>query len=68
MDYAILRLKFNDFKGLQVFNIGNYERLFAPKKKIWIIIEDVYKGTKYDDTCISEMVIGGGILVSFFEP
>jgi hypothetical protein len=68
INYAILRLKFNDFKGFQAFNIDYYDGFIATSKKIWIVIEDVYKGTKYNDTCISEMAVGGGIPVYFFEP
>lgn len=56
---AILRLKFNDFKGFQIFHIGDYASYVEYYKKIWIIIEDVYKGSKYQDTCISEIVIKG---------
>jgi hypothetical protein len=67
-DYVILRLKFADFKGIQIFDLNYYESSVRTRQKIFIIIENVVKGTKYDDTCISEIVVGGGIAVSFFEP
>lgn len=55
---SILRLKFKDYKGFQTFDIGHYIDLDF-EAKFWVIIEDIYKGTKYDDTCISEIVING---------
>jgi hypothetical protein len=58
-DYAIFRLKFNDFKGLQLFHIKFAGRQ-AYDFKVWLIIEEVSKGTKYSDTCISELYIEGG--------
>ena len=59
-DYPIIRLKFKDFKGLQVFNLLDYGAppTYDPKR-LWVIIENVYKGTKYNDTCISEIVVSG---------
>lgn len=59
-EYPVLRLKFKDYKGLQVFDLLDYGAppTFEPKR-LWLIIEDVYKGTKYRDTCISEVVITG---------
>lgn len=57
--YAILRLNFKDYMGIQVFDIGQYSGGVYFYQRVWIIIEDVYKGTKYDDTCISEIVING---------
>jgi hypothetical protein len=56
---AILRLKFEDYKGFQNFSIGDYASGVEYNKKLWIIIEDVYKGSKYHDTCISEIVLEG---------
>lgn len=70
-DYAILRLKFTDFKGIQIFNIDSYNEIEGDMniyKRLWIVIENVYKGTKFDDTCISELVIGGEIGVADLEP
>jgi hypothetical protein len=68
IDYVIIRLKFADFKGIQIFDLAYYEGSISTHRNIFIIIENVVKGTKYDDTCISEIVVGGGIAVSFFEP
>lgn len=58
--YAVIRLKMRDYKGLQIFSVSRYQRYGSDDKKIWLIIEDVYKGTKYSDTCISEIFIRGG--------
>ncbi len=63
--YVICRLKFKDVNGLQVFHLSN--DLAAPNmdpmtKTLWLVIEDVYKGTKFADTCISEVVVRGGCL------
>lgn len=63
--YVVCRLKFKDYNGLQVFHLSN--ELAAPNmdpmaKTLWLVIEEVYKGTKYSDTCISEMVVRGGCL------
>lgn len=60
-EYAIIRLKFKDIRKLHVFNISDYDDEPVTERKIWLIIEDVYKGTKYNDTCISEMTISGCI-------
>lgn len=67
-EYSILRLKFDDFQGLQLFDLLDYG---GPptfdSKRLWVVIEDVYKGTKYSDTCISEMVITGTCAPDEFE-
>ena len=63
-EWAVFRLNLNDVDSLQVFKLphgkisANY--LDGLMKEIWLKIEDVYKGTKYDDTCISEFVAVGG--------
>lgn len=64
-EYVVCRMKFKDYNGLQIFRLPN--DLAAPNmepmtKTLWLIIEDVYKGTKYSDTCISEIVVRGGCL------
>lgn len=64
-EYAVCRLKFKDYMGLQVFRLPDYlvaPTLYPMTKKVWLIIKDVYKGTKYSDTCISEIVLRGGCL------
>jgi hypothetical protein len=68
--YVILRLKFKDKNQLQVFDIEKYDNYSDVRynAKFWLIIEDVYKGTKYNDTCISEIAIDGGIAVCENEP
>ncbi len=57
--YVILRLKLKDLKELQVFKVGRYQKYDSIDKKVWLIVEDVYKGTKYNDTCISEIYLKG---------
>ena len=63
-EWAVFRLYLNDEDSLQVFKLPhskistNY--LDGLKKEIWIKVEDIYKGSKYDDTCISEFVAVGG--------
>lgn len=64
--YTVLRLHFKDSMELQVFKISQYNQL--AHDEIWLIIEDVYKGTKYNDTCISEIVLSGNIYCSALEP
>lgn len=62
-EWVVYRLNLKDEAKLQVFKIPNDKigySLNQMKKEIWIKIEDVYKGTKYDDTCISEFVAVGG--------
>lgn len=62
-EWAVFRLNLNDENKLQVFRIPHNKiginELDGMKKVIWIKIEDIYKGTKYDDTCISEFVAVG---------
>lgn len=61
-EWAVYRLHLKDEAKVQIFDIPTYEmsvNLEEMKKEIWIKIEDVYKGTKYDDTCISEFVAFG---------
>ena len=61
----VYRLLLKDDQKLQLFKLsddkiaGNMDPMV---KDIWIRIDDVYQGTKYDDTCISEFVIIGGCL------
>lgn len=62
LEYTIFELNFPDKMGFYVFMIPRDKQ--APndpmRKKVWLIVEDVYKGTKYNDTCISEIVFEGG--------
>ena len=63
-EWVVFRLNLIDENRLQVFQLphnkisANY--LDGMKKEIWLKIDDIYKGTKYDDTCISEFVAVGG--------
>jgi hypothetical protein len=63
-EYIVCRLQFVDTMKLQVFTlpldlmVPNYPM----SKTVWLVIEDVYKGTKYSDTCISEVAIEGSCL------
>jgi hypothetical protein len=62
-EWVAFRLFLKDENKLQLFEIPidyiayNFELM---TKTVWFKIEDVYKGTKYDDTCISEIVLRGG--------
>ncbi len=48
------RLKFKDKNAYHIFGI--FDRFFVGKEvEITLYIEDVYKGTKYDDTCVAEI-------------
>lgn len=58
--YMVYRLHFEDWMGLQIFSFEDHVPSDMMRKKAWLIIEEVYKGTKYSDTCISEMVFSGG--------
>ena len=59
---VVFRLKLKDSNKLQIFNIpvkkvaGNY---LPMTKTVWFKVEDIYKGTKFKDTCISEIVLMG---------
>lgn len=62
-EWIAFQLDLKDKNDLQVFKIPNDKTPvnFDPMKhEIWLRIMDVYKGTKYDDTCISEFVAVGG--------
>ncbi len=64
-EWVALRLFLKDVNKLQLFEIPidyiayNFDPM---TKTVWFKIEDVYPGTKYDDTCISEIVLRGGCL------
>jgi hypothetical protein len=47
-----IELTFADARGLQVFEIDPQETL-----SIRVVIEDVYPGSRYDDTCLSEVEV-----------
>ena len=61
-EWVVYRLKFEDIDKLQIFKFP-IEKIAANldpmTSTVWFKIEDVYKGTKYQDTCISEIVLMG---------
>lgn len=65
LEWVAYRLHLKDLNKLQYFEldymkaIGNQDPM---KKTVWLRIEDIYPGTKYSDTCISEVVLVGGCL------
>ncbi|MCL6592306.1 MAG: hypothetical protein K6U80_20475 [Firmicutes bacterium] len=62
-EWVAFRLNLLDEIKVQVFNIPDDKigyNFNGMKKEIWIKIEEIYKGTKYDDTCISEFIAVGG--------
>lgn len=64
-EWVVYRLRLKDENKLQYFTLPDdmLETNSNPMTKtIWLKIEDVYKGTKFDDTCISEVVLVGGCL------
>lgn len=64
-EYMVFRLKLQDKNKLQYFELPDRKKainLNPMTKTVWLRIEDVYKGTKYDDTCISEVILVGGCL------
>lgn len=64
-EWVTYRLLLQDDFRLQVFDLPDDSIglcCYPMKKEVWIRIEDVYPGTKYHDTCISEMVLAGGCL------
>jgi len=62
-EWVVLRLNLKDEMKVQLFDVPN-DKIAANDnpmvKEIWLKIEEVYKGTKYDDTCISEFIAIGG--------
>lgn len=61
-EWVVYRLILKDVNMLQVFDLPEETRVSNEPmiKNVWIRIESIYKGKKYDDTCISEMVLVGG--------
>lgn len=62
-EWVVLRLNLKDENKFQIFNIPVKLRaanVYPMKKIVWLRIEEIYKGTKYEDTCISEFVAFGG--------
>lgn len=51
------RLNFKDDMKYHVFSIGNNPYLIGKDFKFTFYIENVYSGSKYNDTCISEICI-----------
>ena len=65
IEWFAFRLFLKDDNKLQLFEIpSDYIVCNSDPmtKTVWFKIEDVYPGTKYDDTCISEIVLRGGCL------
>lgn len=61
-EWDVYRLHLKDEAKVQVFEMWGDKMsvtLQKMKKEIWIKIEEVYQGEKYDDTCISEFVAFG---------
>lgn len=62
-EWVVLRLNLKDENSFQVFGIPVQQtavNMDPMKRNVWIKIEEIYKGTKYQDTCISEFVLAGG--------
>ncbi len=63
LEWVAFRLLLQDNNKLQYFKLPDNKIASndSPMTKIaWIKIEEIYEGTKYDDTCISELVLYGG--------
>lgn len=60
--WSAFRLHFIDKNAMQLFDIPveYIGRNMPMKKTVWFMIEEIYKGNKYDDTCISELFFKGG--------
>jgi len=61
---TVFKLKFLELKdsvgGIQVFHLPDdivQAMQSFEKQTLWLIIDEVSKGTKYSDTCISEIII-----------
>jgi hypothetical protein len=50
---------FDDERGVQMFDITPPETTLAETTIVRIVIADVYRGTSYDDTCVSEIQVWG---------
>lgn len=62
-EWVVLRLNLRDENEFQVFTLPidlMTSSIDEMRKTVWLRIEEVYKGTKYEDTCISEFVMSGG--------
>jgi putative hemolysin len=53
---ASIELTFSDVRGVQVIDIDPVETTY-----VQIIIEEVYPGTEYDDTCVAEVEVWGRV-------
>lgn len=68
-----LKIESNDGKIKQLINlkdireIQNFYDIFLPSGKYKLYITDVYKGSKYDDTCLSEIVFMYGSAKKIFD-
>ena len=61
--WMVFRLNFQDKNNVQYFKLPDRKKainLDPMTKEVWLRIDEVYKGTKYDDTCISEVILIGG--------
>jgi hypothetical protein len=52
---SVYRLQFEDIDKYHLFNIED-PSLIGEEFEIYFYIEEVYKGSKYDDSCISEVL------------
>ena len=61
-EYVSFKLSFPDKMGMHFFVIPDDKQIPNEPmvKKVWLIIDEVYKGSKYNDTCISEIAFTGG--------
>lgn len=62
-EWVVFRLRFKDENKLQIFEIPDEKIGYSMdlmSKTVWFKIEEVYKGTKYQDTCVSEIIFIGG--------
>ena len=62
-EWVVIRLNLEDENKFQIFSIPvelTAANVYPMRKAVWLKIEEVYKGTKYEDTCISEFVAFGG--------
>ena len=62
-EWVVIRLNLKDENKFQIFSIPvelTAANINPMRKIVWLKIEEVYKGTKYEDTCISEFVAFGG--------
>ncbi|MDY6970095.1 MAG: hypothetical protein SVR08_15760 [Spirochaetota bacterium] len=64
---SIIRLNFQDIKKYHVF-LTHQGYMSSKKIQYTFYIEDVYKGSKYNDTCIAEIIFADGLDIPLFRP